>query len=94
MNYQAVVKQVPYLLFLAGLAVVYIYNGHNADKLVRRTTKAANELKDLQSEYKSVMGDVLLRSRQSELVEAVKPLGLQELTAEPTILIDSSDVDD
>lgn len=94
LNYQAVVKQVPYLLFLSGLAVVYIYNGHNADKLVRRTTKAARELKDLQSEYKSVMGDVLLRSRQSELVEAVKPLGLQELTTEPTILIDSSDIDD
>jgi cell division protein FtsL len=90
LNYQAVVKQVPYLLFLAFLAVVYIYNGHNADKLVRQTSKAARELKDLQSEYKSVTGDVLLRSRQSELVEAVKPLGLQELTTEPTVLVDSN----
>jgi cell division protein FtsL len=90
LNYQSVVQQLPYLLFLAVLAVVYIYNGHNADKLVRKTTKAARELKDLQSEYKSVTGDVLLRSRQSELVEAVKPLGLQVLTTEPTILIDSS----
>jgi hypothetical protein len=93
LNYQAVVKQVPYLLFLALLAVVYIYNGHNADKLVRRTSKAARELKDLQSEYKSVTGDVLLRSRQSELVEAVKPLGLQELTIEPTVLIDSTNIE-
>ena len=90
LNYQSVVQQLPYLLFLAVLAVVYIYNGHNADKLVRKTTKAARELKDLQSEYKSVTGDVLLRSRQSELVEAVKPLGLQVLTTEPTILVDSS----
>ena len=93
LNYQVVVKQVPYLLFLALLAVVYIYNGHNADKLVRRTSKAARELKDLQSEYKSVTGDVLLRSRQSELVEAVQPLGLQELTTVPTILIDSTNND-
>jgi cell division protein FtsL len=93
LNYQAVVKQVPYLLFLALLAVLYIYNGHNADKLVRQTSKAARELKDLQSEYKSVTGDVLLRSRQSELVEAVKPLGLQELTTEPMILVDSSGSD-
>jgi predicted metal-dependent hydrolase len=90
LNYQAVVKQVPYLLFLSLLAVVYIYNGHNADKMVRRTSKASRELKDLQSEYKSVTGDVLLRSRQSELVEAVKPLGLQELTVAPTVLIDST----
>lgn len=90
LNYQAIVKQVPYLLFLAALAVVYIYNGHHADKMVRRTSKATRELKDLQSEYKSVTGDVLLRSRQSELVEAVKPLGLQELTIEPIVLIDSN----
>ena len=91
LNYQAIVQQVPYLLFLSALAVVYIYNGHNADKLVRRTTRAARELKDLQSEYKSVTGDVLLRSRQSELVEAVKPLGLQALTTAPTVLIDSTE---
>ena len=90
LNYGAIVKQVPYLLFLSALAVVYIYNGHQADKLVRKTSKATRELKDLKSEYKSVTGDVLLRSRQSELVEAVKPLGLQELTTEPTILIDST----
>jgi hypothetical protein len=93
LNYGSIVKQVPYLLFLALLAVVYIYNGHNADKMVRRTSKAARELKDLQSEYKSVTGDVLLRSRQSELVEAVKPLGLQELVTEPTVLIDSTNIE-
>jgi hypothetical protein len=93
LNYQSIVKQVPYLLFLAALAVVYIYNGHNADKMVRKTSRAARELKELQSEYKSVTGDVLLRSRQSELVEAVKPLGLQVLTTEPTILIDSTNIE-
>lgn len=91
LNYQSIVQQIPYLLFLSALAVVYIYNGHNADKLVRSTSKAGRELKDLQSEYKSVTGDVLLRSRQSELVEAVKPLGLQQLTTEPTVLIDSTE---
>ncbi len=93
LNYQSIVKQVPYLLFLSLLAVVYIYNGHNADKMVRKTSKAARELKDLQSEYKSVTGDVLLRSRQSELVEAVKPLGLQVLTTESTVLIDSTNIE-
>lgn len=90
LNYQSIVKQVPFFLFLAGLAVIYIYNGHNADKTIRRIGKAGNELKDLQGEYKSVTGDVLLRSRQSEMVETVKPLGLKELTKEPVILTDST----
>ena len=90
LNYQSIVKQIPFFLFLALLAVVYIYNGHNADKTIRRIGKASSELKDLQGEYKSVTGDVLLRSRQSEMVETVKPLGLKELTTEPVILIDST----
>lgn len=91
LNYSSIVKQVPFFLFLSALAVVYIYNGHNADKTIRRIGKASNELKDLQGEYKSVTGDVLLRSRQSEMVETVKPLGLNELTEEPIILIDSTE---
>jgi hypothetical protein len=90
LNYQAVVRQIPFFLFLALLAVIYIYNGHYADKTIRDINKTSNELKELQYEYKSVKGDVLLRSKQSELIEAVKPLGLKELTTEPVIIVDSS----
>ena len=90
LNYQAIVRQIPFILFLAILAVIYIYNGHYADKTIRDINKTSNELKELQYEYKSVKGDVLLRSKQSELIETVKPLGLKELTTEPIVLIDSS----
>jgi hypothetical protein len=90
LNYQSVVRQIPFFVFLAVLAVVYIYNGHYADKTIREINKTSKELKELQYEYKSVKGDVLFRSKQSELIEAVKPLGLKELTTEPVILIDSS----
>ena len=90
LNYQAIVRQVPFFVFLALLAVVYIYNGHYADKTIRDINKTSRELKELQYEYKSVKGDVLFRSKQSELIEAVKPLGLKELTTEPVVLTDSS----
>ena len=92
LNYSSVVKQLPFFLFLAALAVVYIYNGHLADRTIRNIIKSTSELKDLQSEYKSVKGDALLRSRQSEMVEAVSPLGLKELTVEPYVLIDSTNL--
>jgi hypothetical protein len=88
LNYQAIVRQVPFFVFLAVLAVVYIYNGHYADKTIREINRTGRELKELQYEYKSVKGDVLFRSRQSELVEAVKPLGLKELVSEPVVLIE------
>ncbi len=93
LNYQAVVKQIPFFLFLAGLAVVYIYNGHYSDKLNRDIARTTKELKELQYEYKTVKGDVLFRSKQSELVKAVAPLGLKELTEAPVILIDSNKID-
>jgi hypothetical protein len=92
LNYQAVVKQIPFFLFLALLAVIYIYNGHSADKLAREITRTTRELKELQYEYKTVKGDVLFRSKQSELVKAVEPLGLKELTQAPIILVDSSNL--
>ena len=92
LNYQSIVKQTPFFLFLALLAVIYIYNGHNADKIIRNINRSAVELKELQYEYKSVKGDVLNRSKQSELIRAVAPLGLKEITSSPVILTDSGDI--
>jgi hypothetical protein len=90
LNYQSIVRQMPFFLFLALLAVIYIYNGHYADKLSRDIAKTSKELKELQYEYKTAKGEVLFRSRQSELVKAVEPLGLKELTESPIVLTDSS----
>jgi hypothetical protein len=92
LNYAAVVRQMPFFLFLAGLAVVYIYNGHLADKLNRDITKTQKELKELEYEYKTVKGQVLFQSKQSEIVKAVAPLGLKEMNVAPAMLIDSSGI--
>lgn len=86
LNYSSVVRQLPFILFLALLAVVHIYNGHTADKLARNIAKTTRELKELQYEYKTVKGEALFRSKQSELVKAVAPLGLKELTAAPVVI--------
>ena len=86
LNYQSVVRQVPFFLFLTALAVVYIYNGHYADKMVRTIGRTAREVKELQHEYKTVKSEVMFRSKQSELVKAVEPLGLKELVESPVVL--------
>jgi len=86
LNYQSIVKQVPFFLFLAGLAVLYIYNGHYAEKTIRNLNRTAKEVKELQYEYKTIKSEVMFRSQQSELVKAVEPLGLKELTESPVVL--------
>src|SRR5260221_11164501 len=86
LNYQSIVKQVPFFLFLASLAVLYIYNGHYAEKTIRNLNRTAKEVKELQYEYKTIKSEVMFRSQQSELVKAVEPLGLKELTESPVVL--------
>ena len=91
LRYQWIVKNLPYFLFLTGLAVIYIYNGHYADKVVRNIGKTSNELKELQYEYKTLKSEVMFRSKQSELARAVEPFGLKELMLPPLVLGDSTD---
>ena len=89
LRYQWIVKNIPFFLFLGLLAVIYIYNGHYADKVVRDISKTSKEVKELQYEYKTIKSEVMFRSKQSELAKAVEPLGLKELTVAPIVLKDS-----
>jgi len=88
-NYKFIVKNIPFFLFLSTLAVLYIYNGHYADKLARKIATSEKNIKELQYEYKTVQSEVIFRSKASELVKAVEPLGLRELKSPPVQLRDS-----
>ena len=44
-NYKWIVKNIPFFLFLSGLAVLYIYNGHHSDKLVRKIANTEKNIK-------------------------------------------------
>ncbi len=89
-NYKWVVQNIPFFLFLAFLAVLYIYNGHLADKLTRKIGVTEKHIKELQYEYKTVKSEVIFRSKASELVKVVEPLGLKELDKAPVVLNSSS----
>ncbi|HTE23581.1 FtsL-like putative cell division protein [Flavitalea sp.] len=89
LSYRWIMRNIPYFLFLAVLAVVYIYNGHYADKTIRHMTRVNRELKELQYEYKTMKSEVMFRSKQSELAKAVAPFGLKELLQPPLIIGDS-----
>lgn len=90
MNYQLVVQNLPFILFLSMLAVVYIYNGHYSDKLIKEINRTAKELKELQFEFKTVKSEVMFRSKQSELAKAIEPMGLKELMTPTIVLADST----
>src|ERR1700712_2595113 len=88
-NQQWMVKNIPFFIFLALLAVLYIFNGHYSDNTIKDISKTSKELKELQYEYKTLKSEVMFRSKQSELAKAVEPLGLKELVKPPMVLKDS-----
>src|SRR3954463_10131393 len=87
-GHQWMVKNIPFFLFLALLAVLYIFNGHYSDKTIKDISKTSKELKELQYEYKTLKSEVMFRSKESELSKAVEPLGLKQLSEPPLVLKD------
>ena len=76
-NYQWIVKNIPFFLFLSVLAVLYIANGHRSDKTIRKINSTMSELKELQYEYKTIKSEVMFRSQEAQVVKAAAPLGLK-----------------
>ena len=89
-SHKWVVRNIPFFLFLTALAVLYIYNGHYTDKLILKINTTEKKIKELEYEYKTIKSDVIFRSKASELIKVVEPLGLMELTEPPVLLGEAS----
>ena len=75
-KYSWIEKNLLFFLFLSLLAVIYIANGHTADKLTRDNNKLENEIKDLQYQYKTVKSEVMYRSEEQQIIKEVQKMGL------------------
>jgi cell division protein FtsL len=76
-GYEWMLKNLLFFLFLTLLAVIYIANGHMADNTIRDINNTAQDVKELQYEYKSLKSEEMFKSRESQIVEAATPLGLK-----------------
>jgi len=76
LNYQWIVMNISFFLFLAFIAILYIANGHLTDKTIRRINTTQRELKVLQFEYKTIKSELMRRSRAIEVQNAMEPYGL------------------
>ncbi|HEX8461616.1 MAG TPA: FtsL-like putative cell division protein [Segetibacter sp.] len=82
-NYAWIIKNIPFFLFMAVLAVLYIANGHMSDNRIRKINDTARKLKDLQYEYKTLKSEMMFKSRESEMIKAAIPMGLAVDTTSP-----------
>ncbi|MEO1435685.1 MAG: FtsL-like putative cell division protein [Bacteroidota bacterium] len=81
------VKNLPFFVFLAFLAAIYIANAHYAEKKVREIQALQNELKLKRWEYMTLKSELMYRSKQAEIAEKVKTIGLKEARTKPYRII-------
>ena len=86
---EVVIKQLPFIIFVVFLAIIYIGNRYHAERIVRETVVLQNQVKELRSETITTSAELMSKSRQSVVSKIVKEnnLGLEELLEPPEKII-------
>jgi hypothetical protein len=84
-----VISQLPFVLFLTFLLVIYIGNRYHAERVIRRTLTLQMELKELRAKSISTASELEYLSNQSQVARLVeqKKIGLK-YSEEPPVKID------
>lgn len=85
LNRDSVTNQLPYILFLAFLAIIYIANRYRYDKLMSQGQVLQTEVKNLRAESITTASQLMFISKQSEVTKLIdeKGLGLKESVVPP-----------
>lgn len=88
-----VIDQLPYLLFLTLIAILYIGNRYHAEKVARESLKLQSEIKELRAEAITSASKLMNISKQSEVARLVEKygLGLKEAVEPPKKLVVKND---
>lgn len=84
---EAATQMLPFIAFIAFLAMLYIGNRHLAEKSIREIDKLNKEVKEMSWDFKTIKADLMLRSTQTEVAKKVDTLGLKEPVEPPKKLI-------
>jgi hypothetical protein len=84
-----VLRQLPFILFLVFMAIVYISNRYHAEKITRKTIELQEELNELRAQYTSTASELMFLSRQSQVLRLVEEnnLGLKESMVPPKKIV-------
>lgn len=80
-----IANQLPFALFLAFFAFLYIGNHYKMEEQMRQVASLNKELKSLRYEAITTSSELMFMSKQSEVLKKVNAhnLGLKELTEPP-----------
>jgi|ERR1017187_6334568 hypothetical protein len=88
-----VTGSLPFVFFLGFLAIMYIANSYNADKLVRQIDHTQKELKEFVSEYGSTKRMLQDSSMRTIVSNKVASMGLcDSITTQKQIILTKNDL--
>ncbi|EKB51073.1 FtsL-like putative cell division protein [Cecembia lonarensis] len=77
------VQFVPPFLYVALLALIYIWSNHRAENLIRKIEVVQLEVEDLRADVTTLEAEYMLSSKQSEVARKIAPLGIVEISEPP-----------
>ncbi|MFH1161249.1 MAG: FtsL-like putative cell division protein [bacterium] len=80
---ESVVRNLPFLIFLALIAIVYIANTYYAEKTSKEIEATKLELKELRYQYITTKSNLMFLSKQTEVSKRGQLMGLKETTVPP-----------
>lgn len=80
-----VVRQLPFVLFITFLIILYIGNRYHAEKVIRKTMQLQTEVRELRARAISTASELEFISRQSEVARMIEEhsMGLHEAVDPP-----------
>ena len=78
-----VISNIPFVLYVAILAIVYIGNTYYSEKTFKDIEKTKSELKELRFQYLTTKSNLMFFSKQSEVGGRVEKYGLKLSTVPP-----------
>jgi len=76
-------KHLPFLLFLAFVAIIYIGNSYYAEKNIRKIEGLQKQLKEMRYEHITTKSQLNSSSSQSKVASSLKDKGIKESTVPP-----------
>ena len=80
---EMLLKLLPFFIMITMMLIFYIFIQHRAVKMQREKESLKGELKELRAEFITLKSDLVEKSRQSEIVNKLMPIGVKELKTPP-----------
>jgi len=78
-SYQGIVRNMPYMMFLTLLCILYITNNNRAISLTRDINAKTKELKELRWRYMDIQSRLMYQTSETQLAPKAAAIGLKPL---------------